>query len=91
MKSDDEIVDERRVGRPPQLTDSELVTLAVAQSLLGFTSEARWLRYARKNLASMFPYLPQQSGDDKRLKAALPLVKKAIRMLAVDNTSDSFV
>ena len=32
----------------------------------------------------MFPYLPQQSGYNKRLKAALPLVKKAIRMLAVD-------
>lgn len=36
--------------------------LAVAQALLGFHSEARWLRYARKNLAAMFPYLPQQSG-----------------------------
>jgi hypothetical protein len=32
----------------------------------------------------MFPYLPQQSGYNKRLRAALPLVKKAIRMLAID-------
>ena len=31
----------------------------------------------------MFPYQPQQSGYNKRLKAALPLVKKVIQMFAV--------
>ncbi|XHM61980.1 transposase [Streptomyces iranensis] len=41
------------MGCPPQLSDAELVTLAVAQALLGFRSEARWLRFARKNLAEM--------------------------------------
>ncbi len=35
------------MGSPPQLSVAELVTLAVAQALLGFHSEARWLRYAR--------------------------------------------
>ncbi len=62
VKIDDELAGPRWTGRPPVLTDSELVCLAVAQSLLGFTSEAHWLRYARKHLAGMFPYLPQQSG-----------------------------
>jgi hypothetical protein len=84
VKIDDELETGRWMGRPPQLTDSELVTLAVAQALLGFHSETRRLRYANTHLASMFPYLPQQSGYNKRLKAALPLVKKAIRMFAVD-------
>ncbi|GAA3085037.1 IS982 family transposase [Streptomyces olivoverticillatus] len=84
VKIDDDLEVERWMGCPPRLSDAELVTLAVAQALLGFHSEARWLRYACKNLAAMFPYLPQQSGYNKRLKAALPLVKKAIRMLAVD-------
>ncbi|MDT0448583.1 IS982 family transposase [Streptomyces hesseae] len=84
VKIDDTLEVDRWMGRPPRLTDSELVCLAVAQALLGFGSEARWLRYANANLASMFPYLPQQSGYNKRLRAALPLVKKAIRMLAVD-------
>ena len=37
---------------------------------------------ARKHLARMFPYLPQQSGYNKRLRAALSLVKRVIRMLA---------
>jgi Transposase DDE domain len=74
----------RRPGRPKHLTDSELVTLAVAQALLGYHSEARWLRYAYVNLARMFPYLPKQSGYNKRLRAALPLVKTMIRVLAAD-------
>ena len=82
VKIDDELGGPRWTGRPPVLTDSELVCVAVAQALLGFTSEAHWLRYARKHLADMFPYLPQQSGYNKRLRAALGLVKRVIRMLA---------
>jgi len=53
------------------LTDSELVCLAVAQALLGFTFEAQWLRYARKHLAGMFPYLPHP-GHDRRHLAQQP-------------------
>ena len=44
------------------------MTLAVMQALLGFTSEARWLRYARAHLRHLFPYLPKQSGYNKRLR-----------------------
>jgi hypothetical protein len=58
------------------------VCAALAQSLLGFTSETHWLRYAGKHLTGMFPYLPQQSGYNKRLRSALGLVKRVIRMLA---------
>ena len=57
-------------GGSPQLSDAELVTLAVLQALLGFTSEARWLRHARAHLRHLFPYLTQQSGYNKRLRAA---------------------
>jgi hypothetical protein len=85
VKIDDEIGGTRWMGRPPLLTDSELVCLAVAQALLGHRSEARWLRFARKHLTGMFPYLPQQSGYDKRLRSALPLVQRMIRELATDN------
>jgi hypothetical protein len=57
-------------GMAPQLSDAELVTLAVLQALLGFTSEARWIRHASAHLRHLFPYLPQQSGYNKRLRAA---------------------
>ena len=84
VKIDDEIGGRRWLGRPPLLTDSELVCLAVAQALLGCRSEARWLRFARAHLARMFPYLPQRSGYNRRLRAALPLIKRVIRLLAAD-------
>ena len=57
-----------RVGITPKISDAELLTLAVMQALLGYTSETRWLRYARANLLEMFPRLPQQSGYNKRLR-----------------------
>ncbi|MGW1803322.1 hypothetical protein ACWCQN_48015 [Streptomyces sp. NPDC001984] len=41
VKIDDEIAGTRWMGRPPQLSDSELDCLAVAQALLGRHSEAR--------------------------------------------------
>ena len=57
-----------RVGLQPKTSDAELLTLAVMQALLGYTSETRWLRYARANLLGMFPTLPGQSGYNKRLR-----------------------
>ena len=50
------------VGMSPQLSDAELVTLAVLQAPLGFTSEARWVRHVKASLGHLFPYVPQQSG-----------------------------
>jgi hypothetical protein len=71
-------------GISPRLSDAELVTLAVMQALLGFTSEARWLRHARAHLRHLFPYLPQQPGCNKRLRAAACLIRQCIRVLACD-------
>jgi Transposase DDE domain len=68
------------------LSDAELVTLAVMSALLGFTSERRWLRYARAHLSGMFPYLPGQSGYGKRLRKASGLFTHMIRMLAADTS-----
>jgi hypothetical protein len=69
-------------GITPRLSDAELVTLAVMQAFLGFTSEARWLRHAHSHLRHLFPYLPQQPGYNKRLRAAAPLIRACIRALA---------
>ena len=57
-----------KIGITPRITDAELITLAVMQALLGYTSEARWLRYTRSHLGHLFRYLPQQSGYNKRLR-----------------------
>ena len=57
-----------KIGIAPKINDAELVTLAVLQALLGHTSEARWLRYARSHLGHLFRYLPKQPGYNKRLR-----------------------
>jgi hypothetical protein len=85
VKIDDDAVGLARLpGRPPRLSHSELICLAVMQALLGFHSEARWLRYARKHHGHLFPFLPQQPGYNKRVRAALPQIKRIIRTLARD-------
>ena len=63
-----------KVGLKPRLSDAELVTLVVLQALLGFTAEARWLRYANTDLHGMFLDLPAQSGYNKRVRAATPML-----------------
>jgi Transposase DDE domain len=71
-----------KVGIAARLSDAELATLVVLQALLGFTSEARWLRYANDHLRSMFPYLPRQSGYNKRVRAATAMLQALIGHLA---------
>jgi Transposase DDE domain len=61
-------------GRPKRLSDAELICLAVAQVLLGARSEHHWLRLCYGRLGHLFPYLPNQPGYHKRLKAAAPLL-----------------
>jgi hypothetical protein len=73
-------------GIAPKLSDAELVTLAVMQALLGFGSEARWLRYATRHLQHLFPYLPGQSGYNKRLRRTAGLLRHVIRAIATDTT-----
>ena len=76
-----------KTGIGPKLAGAELVTLAVMKALMGFTSEARWLRYARAHLCHLFPYLPQQPGYNKRLRGAAPLIRHCIRALAASTAS----
>lgn len=74
------------IGITPKLTDAELITLAVIQALRGFTSESRWLRFARAHMTHLFRYLPGQSGYNKRLRAAAGLLTTVIRALSLDTT-----
>ncbi|MFG2780074.1 transposase [Streptomyces prunicolor] len=74
------------VGIAPTLSDAELVTLAVTSALLGYTSERRWLRRVGRDFGHLFPYVPQQSGYNKRLRAASSLLTSMIRILARDTS-----
>ena len=79
---DDLLPSRRRFGRPPRISDSELICLAVAQVLLDCAHERRFLRFARRRLGHLFPYIPGQSGFNKRLRALAPELVQAITLLA---------
>jgi hypothetical protein len=80
----DELLEPRRgPGRRPRLSDAELVCLAVAQVLLGYDSERRWLRAVNGRLGHLFPYVCGQAAYNRRLRRAAPLVATILHTVAV--------
>jgi Transposase DDE domain len=78
----------RGPGKPPEVTDAELVCLAVAQVLLRFDDERHWLRAARGLVGHLFPRLLGQSEYNQRVKLLAPLMEATLRWLA-DHTPGS--
>ena len=72
------------VGITPKLSDAELITLAVIQAFLGFTSEEQFLRHARTHLRPWFPYIPQRPGYNKRLRNSCFLMQHVMAMFRRD-------
>lgn len=69
-------------GRKPQITDAEVICLAVAQILLDCPKERRFLRGAKRRLGHLFPYIPGQSGYNKRVRALGPEIARVLGYLA---------
>ena len=74
----------RRVGggRPPRISDAELITLAVCQMFFGIPGDRRFLLIAAWRLGHLFPYRPKQPGYNKRLRALAPIIGRCITHLA---------
>jgi hypothetical protein len=84
----DDLLEPRRgPGHPPKLSDAELICLAVAQALLGYHSERRWLRAVADRLGHLFPYVCGQAAYNRRLRRAAPLVASILAALAVASPS----
>jgi hypothetical protein len=62
----DDLLPERPGNARRRVTDAEVVTLAVAQAIMGIPSDRRFLAVAGKRLSHLFPRLPGQSGYHKR-------------------------
>ena len=69
-------------GRHPEVTDAELICLAVAQVLLRYNDEHHWLRAAPSRVGHLFPRLLSQPAYNRRLRASAELMEAALRWLA---------
>jgi Transposase DDE domain len=71
-----------RSGRPPLITDAELVALAVAQAAIGISSDRQFLGLIGRLLPGWFPHLPDQSQYNRRLRALVELIAIVQQQLA---------
>lgn len=65
-----------------KVTDAEVVTLCVAQVLMGIPSDRRFLAVAQKRLSHLFPRLPGQSGLHKRRRRLGDVIEWLIGVFA---------
>jgi Transposase DDE domain len=82
---DDFLPERSGPGRPPRITDAELVTLAIAQVFMDLPNDRQFLALAAYRLGHLFPYLPKQPGYNKRLRALTPEISRAINYLAFNS------
>jgi Transposase DDE domain len=68
----DQLRTPRRLGRPPLVSDEELIALAVCQAVMGICSDHQFLGLVGRVLPGWFPKLPDQSQYNRRLRALTP-------------------
>ena len=59
----------KKVGRKPKFTDSEMLTLMLAQDFIPYASETQFLGYIRANHLDLFPDLLDQSQFNRRSRS----------------------
>ncbi len=62
----DDLLPKRAGNARRRVSDAEVVTLCVAQAIMGVPSDPRFLAIATRRLAHLFPQLPQRPGYFKR-------------------------
>jgi hypothetical protein len=78
----DDLLPARTRNQRRKLTDAEIVTLCVAQALMGIPSDRRFLRAARRQLAHLFPQLPSQHALHKRRERLTDTIEWLLGMVA---------
>ncbi len=68
-----------KVGAKPVFSDSELITLMLAQDSLSFDSETHFLSYMRANYLPLFPKLCDQSQFNRRARSLRLIVEQLRR------------
>lgn len=78
----DDLLPERPGNARRRVTDAEVVTLSVAQVIMGIPSDRRFLAVAAKRLGHLFPRLPGQSGYHKRRRRLADTIEWLIGIFA---------
>jgi len=86
--ADDLLPSRPRNGRR-KLTDAQIVTLCVAQVLMGIPSDRRFLRAARRQLGHLFPQLPSQDALHKRRARLAETIEWLIGVFAAQSPGAS--
>jgi hypothetical protein len=81
----DDLLPERAGNGKRILTDAEVVTLCVAQAIMGMPSDERFLAAARKRLCHLFPVLPKRPGYHKRRERLSDTIEQLIGVFARDS------
>lgn len=81
----DDLLPERPRNARRSVTDAEVVTLCVAQAIMGVPSDERFLRLARKQLGHLFPRLPKRPGYHKRRARLADTIEALIGEFARDS------
>jgi hypothetical protein len=85
----DDLLPPRRGNGRRKLTDAEVVTLCVAQILMGIPSDRRFLRAARRQLGHLFPLLPTQDALHKRRQRLADTIEWLIGVFAAQSPGSS--
>ncbi|MBA3263377.1 MAG: IS982 family transposase [Thermoleophilaceae bacterium] len=78
----DDLLPERAGNARRRITDAEVVTLCVAQAIMGIPSDRRFLAVAAKRLSHLFPELPAQPGFHKRRRRLSDTIEWLIGIFA---------
>jgi hypothetical protein len=80
----DDLLPEAKANARRRVSDAEVVTLCVAQAIMGIPSDRRFLAVARKRLAHLFADLPQQAGYHKRRRRLSDAIEWLLGIFAAD-------
>src|SRR3954471_10989312 len=67
------------------VTDAEVVTLCVAQAMMGIASDREFLAVAAQRLGHLFPVVPQQPGFHKRRRRLVDAIEWLIGVFAAES------
>ena len=78
----DDLLPRRAKNAKRMVTDAEVVTLCVAQSIMGLPEDPRFLAVAATRLSHLFPRLPEQSGYWRRRNGLADTIEALIAEFA---------